>query len=204
MTTDAPAPEAIFVGDSQFALNTVQPRTLGCLTGNCSNLNAPYRSATFAIAGYSLGAGFGCMCDFDAPVAAKYDQNTVKHVVLWGGTNDLGAGNSAAVTYTRLQDRVNAYRAAGYTRIVVLTALPRTSGADVAGYEARRITFNDSVRTGAGSGTWTVADVAGITQIGDAGDENDTTYYETDKIHIKVAAAALIAPVVTTAIQSLP
>lgn len=132
-------------------------------------------------------------------------------LVVWGGTNDLYFGADAATTYSRIVSYCNARKAAGW-RVAVLTILPRTQSGIPAGFETERAALNALLRadaptatayskitTGASYADFLV-DVADDSLIGDAGDELNTTYYSSDKVHLVNAGYAIIASYVKNAL----
>lgn len=127
----------------------------------------------------SHAVGGAVIADLDArkaTVVAAFEPDIDNVVVLWIGTNDLGAGMSAVDAHTALVALVDWYRANGASQIAVATVLPRSFSPDVAGFEARRTAFNGLLH-GDAAGADAVVDVAADPAIGDAGDEFDTTYY---------------------------
>jgi lysophospholipase L1-like esterase len=194
----------IAVGDSQTANLGYQARVVNCLAGNCASASpitdGPWSSITHAFTGYTLAD----MATYDSAVAGDFNANRIKQVlVLWGGTNDMYFGATGAAAYSRLLDRINAYKAAGHTQFVVLTCLPRSNSGTPAGYETERQDFNTRMRNGAPTQGWTVADIVANATIGDAGDEMNTTYYS-DLVHLTNAGHDVIAPIIQAAINSLP
>lgn len=182
-----------FVGDSQTSFDGFQPITVNCLSGNCSGSGGTAYT-------YTNYASPGLRCDelsqYDAAVAAQYNPSRAYEqvVVLWCGTNDVGGGASAATAYSRLQARVSAYRTAGFTKILVLTALPRSTT------EAARTALNDLIRAGAASDTWTVVDVGAQAQIGQLGDNLNPAYYAVDGVHLNIGGWRIVGPMVATAV----
>lgn len=138
--------------------------------------------------------------EIDVHLAADY---ATKTLVVWGGTNDIFLGASAATTITRLQTYLAARRTAGWTRIVVLTILPRSGVGTPGTQEADRQTVNTWIRANAAAEGYVVADVGADSRIGDAGDETDLTYYSTDTTHLIAAGYAVVAGTVKAAIDTL-
>lgn len=122
--------------------------------------------------------------------------------VVFGGTNDLYAGVSAATTLTRLQTYHAGLRVKGF-KTVAVTILPRSDVGVAVGFEAARQTLNTSIR--ANTGTWydSLADVAADIRIGDSGDELDTTYYAVDKVHPNDTGAQILADIVAPIVLGL-
>lgn len=135
-------------------------------------------------------------------------------VIAWGGTNDLYFGASAATTYARIVAYATARKAAGW-RVILLTILPRSNSGTPGSFETDRQSVNASLLADfstatAESGIWTGAayadylvHVGGDATIGDAGDENNTTYY-LDKVHLTNAGYAIVADYVKKAILLFP
>lgn len=194
--------ELIFAGDSHTAgqppgTNQYGPYVTGCLIGNCATTSGKYITTYYATGGFTC-ADVGT--SYDAPIAAHKSALRIQTVVLFCGTNDLRTGDFLASTaYTRLQARVAAYRAAGYTRIVVATILPVT----FAGYATQRALLNGSIIAGASDSTWVVADLAANTTIGEDGDNTNHTYYQGDDVHLTAAGQQIVAGIMATAIQAV-
>lgn len=120
-----------------------------------------------------------------------------KYLVIFAGTNDIHLNaTSGAACWTLMQTYINARISAGWTpsHICVCTMLPRQGA-----HESDRTTFNGSIRSNAAGMGYVVADIGANPTIGDAGDENSSTYY-LDTIHPKDAGHAIIAPIVKAAL----
>ena len=144
----------------------------------------------------------GMAADAAAQIDVLYDAARSRNVlVIWGGENDLYGGASAADTITALSGSCTARRAAGW-KVVVLTLLPCSYTDTPAGYEAARQAVNTSIRANWATYADRIADIAANTTIGDAGDEENTTYYA-DRLHMTAAGYAIVAGIVKTAIESL-
>lgn len=133
------------------------------------------------------------------PLYSSFKRDNI--VVLWGGTNDLYFGASAATTYSRIVEYATARRAAGY-KVIVTTILPR-SGGDIPGtFEADRQTVNTNIRNNWATFADAVADVAANTDIGEAGDDLNLTYYP-DGVHLNNTGYAIVADLVRDQIVTL-
>lgn len=121
-------------------------------------------------------------------------------LVVWEITNELNAGIAAATALSNYTTYCTNRRAVGW-KVIAVTVLPRTSASGT--FEADRQTVNTSIRAGWTSYADALADVAADSRIGDAGDQNDLTYYLADAIHLTTAGAAVVAGIVTTAITGL-
>jgi lysophospholipase L1-like esterase len=139
-----------------------------------------------------------------ANVDAFYDATTYpkNHVVLWGGTNDLIAGDSAATLEGRITTYVNARHAAGW-KVVIVPILDRTG-------------FTAQNRTDAGTvNTWIAAGNSGADAVvtlpsqlaGTSPWTGNPTYWDTDHTHLlvpgytamKAAVEAALLPPVSSA-----
>lgn len=125
-------------------------------------------------------------------------------LIVWAGTNDIALPTiaSAATTYARLVAYCNARRAAGYSKIVVLTTLPRLAGGNV-NFESDRQAYNTLIRAGWATFADALADVAAVAAIGAPNAHLDTTYYQVDGVHLNDTGRGLVSPVVKTAIDSV-
>lgn len=128
--------------------------------------------------------------------------------ILWiqNPTNDIIANNTGEEGYSRLQDYLARRSGAWHARLT-MTITPRTGGSpDHTTAESRRQTYNTLVRNGcAGTAIYTNAsggvvyrcssswfahyliDAAADSRIGDEGDQDDTTYYQVDAIHLNTS-----------------
>lgn len=116
-----------------------------------------------------------------------------KYLIIFAGTNDIFLnGTSGAATWTLLESYINARISAGWTagNICVGTMLPRQGA-----HEADRTTLNSSIRSNAAGMGYKVCDFAADSRIGDAGDENDATYYS-DTIHPTAAGQAILSQII--------
>jgi len=135
----------------------------------------------------------------DSLYSAAFSNNVV---VYWEVTNDLKLGATRADAQARMVTYCQARQAAGF-KVVVGTILPREQVGTPETFEADRIAINTYIRENYTDFADVVADVAGDSRIGDAGDCNDTTYYNADKVHMVDAGYAIVAGIVATAIGTL-
>jgi hypothetical protein len=192
--------QIVSVGDSQTAGGGWQVRTINCLAGNCGSAtpiaDKNWYYASHALSGYTLAD----MAVFDPDVAADFNAHRIKQIaIIWGGTNDLYSGATGATAYSRLLDRINAYKAAGYTKIIVINCLKRSNAGTPAGYETERLDFNARIAAGAGSNGYIVADIAAVPNLQDP---TNTTYF-LDLVHLTGAGQDKMSPVVRDAILTL-
>jgi len=123
-------------------------------------------------------------------------------LVCWEGTNDLILGAAppydARQAYRHLAAYCKARQRAGF-RVVVCTVLPR--GRSAAFYEARNA-LNAELRAHWRSFADGLADVAADKTIGADGAETDTAYYR-DTVHLTAAGYAIVAHMVTVAVERM-
>ena len=156
-------------------------------------------TSNFAVAGQGISA---MVADGVSQVDAVYSSSNGRDtVVYWGGTNDIGfATGQATNTINNIAAYGTARRAAGW-RTYVMTLLPRSDAGVQASFETDRQTINTSIRANWSSYADGLIDIAADTRIGDAGDETDTRYYTSDRVHLNNAGARVVAELVAAAIQ---
>jgi len=128
----------------------------------------------------------------DAPtkVDIHYRPYIPRNVVsFWGGTNDLGQGDSATTTFNRLLSYVSARRAVGW-QVYVKTVTKRGDAPFTAGMETERQSYNTQVINGAAANGYTVLDVASDALLQDT---SNTTYYGADKEHLTTTGYGVVA-----------
>ena len=121
--------------------------------------------------------------------------------VAWAGTNDIYGAESGADAYADYVAYCAARQAAGFL-VVAVTMLPRSGGSPPGDLETQRGTFNTSIRNNWATFANALADVAGSSLIGDAGDELNATYYA-DATHLNATGYGVVAGIVQTAIGTL-
>jgi lysophospholipase L1-like esterase len=117
-------------------------------------------------------------------------------VVIWGGTNDLGDGTTAAVVYSTMQNYCAARQAKGW-RCVIATMLSRVS------LDARKNDLNNLIEA---NHSWAdgLADFTG-TALGCDGCYANSTYFQADGIHpVESAISSIEAPTISAAVNALP
>lgn len=142
--------------------------------------------------------------DLDAAPDAPYDNRKASNIcAVWAGTNSLSLGEdddfTGANAYSLLVAYCQARRAAGH-QVVVFTCLPRDDDGLVATYEAQRLIFNASIRSGWTSFADALVDVAAS---GNLSNPENATYFDADKIHLTVAGEGVVAGLAYTAIRAL-
>lgn len=120
-----------------------------------------------------------------------------KYLVIFAGTNDIFLNStSGANTWLLLKAYIEARIAAGWSaaNICVVTMLPRQGQ-----HESDRTAYNSAIRSNQATYGYKIADVAANSTIGDAGDENNTTYY-LDTIHPTAAGHVIIQGIISAAL----
>jgi hypothetical protein len=117
---------------------------------------------------------------------------------VWEGTLTL-SGVSADEYHTQLKAYCLARKAAGF-EVVVMTTLPWL---DDPAEEAKRVASNALIRADWADYADALADVALDGRIGDPGDQNDTTYYIGDAVHLNDAGNAIVAGIVRAAVNGI-
>ena len=118
---------------------------------------------------------------------------------MWGGSNDLYAGVSAADIEAGLSTWCAARKAAHPDiKIILCTYLPRYEV-----NEATRQELNAWIRANYAIIADGLADIGGDPTIGEYGDQNNETYYNVDHVHCNTAGYTIVAGIVYAAIQGL-
>lgn len=115
------------------------------------------------------------------------------------GINDLQEGASPATAYSSLLTYVAARKAAGWNQIIVSTLTDCTCAAS----RANIVSFNSSVRSGAGANGYIVTDPGGDAIMGCAGCSLNTTYFQAG-IHPTAAGHSIMgaAPYLISALNT--
>lgn len=162
-------------------------------------LGSDWKIYSVAVAGQTLA---NMQSDAAAEIDPLYDAGLSKNVlVCWEGLLDVYGGADVATTLTRMETYCAARQAAGW-QVVVLTCLPSLYIS-----EANRGALNTGIRNNYGDWADALADIAADSRIGDAGDNDDATYYnnsDTNKTHMTQAGFAIVASIVKAAIDGLP
>lgn len=132
-----------------------------------------------------------------------YQRQRIKNIVVaWEVTNDVGLGGANATqAYNNIVTYCTARRAAGF-QVVVVTVLPIHQTTYPA-FEALRQTVNTNIRNNWATFADAIADIGADSTIGEAGDEQNQTYYQVDQLHLRVPAGTIIAGYVKDAILTL-
>ncbi len=113
-------------------------------------------------------------------------------------------GVTQATWQANITSYISQVKAAGVDKVIFLTILPRDSfGAVNPAFETARQTWNTWVRANAVStGIDAIADVGADATIGQAGQEDNLTYY-VDGTHTTAAGDAIVQGLVIAAINSV-
>lgn len=133
--------------------------------------------------------------------------HTNSYVVIFAGTNDL-LTESETTAFARLKDLAQDLKADGFTGIVVITCLPRHhttnpgTSAAAAAFNTKRLAFNDAILADTSGDFAAVVDVE-LIDIGVNGEQDNTTYYNIDNVHLNYTGQQQLADHVSTTIQGL-
>lgn len=152
----------------------------------------------YAVTGSSTASLTARAAVFDADLFIPGKTNWA---AIWAGTNDLVYGVTAVQTETNIQTYCLARQAAGW-KVAMFTLLPRSDAAAPGDFETSRQTVNTWIRANWASFADLLVDVAADVRIGDAGDELDLTYYAADQVHLNNTGRAVVAGILTTALQT--
>ncbi|MGE0200350.1 MAG: SGNH/GDSL hydrolase family protein [Candidatus Melainabacteria bacterium] len=166
-----------------------------------SNLGA-YRYQNEATSGHTLNQmDSGAGATVDAIDFAVLAPGGTRILVVWGGTNDMAGGDSAATAYADLRAYVQHRAGTGkYNRILICTAVPRSGS----GVNTKLNDFNNLIRSNwstelAADGATNLVDLAANSPFNDFtnnnGSEQNTTYYR-DLVHLTDLGNRLIAEII--------
>lgn len=138
---------------------------------------------------------------YPTEVAPFYDPRRQMSVVsLWGGTNDIFFGASAATVKSRIQTYCETAKAAGFV-VVVLSIIARSTFN--AGQEAIRLEVNQWLRENHTTFAHALSDVGGLSVFNSLAATANPTWY-TDGTHITDAGQTLVAQTTNTAFATIP
>jgi lysophospholipase L1-like esterase len=151
--------------------------------------------------GFTLGGG-----DSVISRAALADPHHATHrLYVFAGTNDLAVGVKATDLFPKFQQWLGERIAAGwaYDQIYVLTTLPRgglfQNGETASMFEIRRANYNAMLVNDAAAKGYNIVRLDLNAQIGGPGAYNNSTYYQSDKVHLTIAGQNVIAAEVMAA-----
>lgn len=165
-------------------------------TSVLTSLGSPYTGANVGIGGTQIEAA---ITRASANVDSRYNSTRLDNVCcFFDGSNDMAGAFTAQQVYDNLKIYWAARRAIGW-KVVAFTLLPRGEDADV---ETKRQAINTLIKSDSTLYD-ALVDLGADATIGEAGDQNNLTYYGADKTHLTTDGYAVLIPLVVTAIQSL-
>lgn len=200
--TQVLAPLLVLDGNSLMN-NSLQVRINNCLAGNCAAgtpLDSGWIVQNFGVSGQTTPQ---MIADFNTQIAPLYNAGRTKNIyVMWEATNHhyIDSSITAAQALDSIVTLCQKAQVVGFD-VVIPNVLPRSNAGTPVDFETWRASFNSLLSTNATTYGYKVADVAGNTTIGDAGDETNTTYYS-DLVHLTDAGNDIVAPLVATQIQA--
>jgi len=195
-------PQFVAVGDSlTFGVGA----TGGCTYPNilAAQLGSPWGGYNQGVPGWGLDSMIGAAASQVDPLYnASHSQNVV---ILWGGTNDIDLGSSAATVYGKIVTYGTARHAAHPWKVGIMSILPRSSSNpnfETVRQALRTLLLADFTVATANPNAWlpgpgiTYADafydVGNDPVIGQASDQL-TTWYQPDHIHLSDGANGIVA-----------
>jgi lysophospholipase L1-like esterase len=185
--------DSLTLGTGSTAGNSYPDQTLALLGGE-----SLYKFHNFGFSGaktYQIAADVATQTD--VLYGARYPLNVY---ALWVATNNLKLAEAVATVYAEYVALCEDRRAVGF-KVIAFTVLPRHDSVP-GGFEADRQSFNTLIRANWSTFADALADVAADSRIGDAGDDNDATYYS-DEVHLTDAGYAVVASITASAIRTL-
>lgn len=142
----------------------------------------------------------------DVSKCTWYAQNLTNKkmiAIVFLGGNDILGGATGAQAFTRLETFVTALKSGGFDEVKVITCLPRyaTGTQNNTDFETHRQTFNDAIVANANGLFDDVIDVETIA-IGTNGNQDTTTNYSVDHIHLNSTGHVLLAGLVDNYIDN--
>lgn len=194
----------LLVLDGNSLMNTsLQVRITNCLAGNCAAgtpLESQWVVQNFGVSGQTTPQ---MLADFSTQVAPLYNANRSKNIyVMWEATNHhyVNPSVTASQAFDSILTLCQTAQAVGFD-VVIPNVLPRSNSGTPSDFETWRSSFNSLLASNEATYGYKLADVAGNTTIGDAGDETNTTYYS-DLVHLTDAGNNIVAPIIATEIQA--
>ena len=136
----------------------------------------------------------------DALLASTATWRTAAILSILVGANDGSYSGGATAFAAALASYCDARRAAGW-KVVVCTCLPAFGAGNA--FDSFRLAVNTIIRTWVGVHCDAIADVGADAIIGQAAATDNTTYWNTDKVHPTAATAAIMKPYLEAAANSL-
>lgn len=156
-----------------------------------------YKITNVSIGGQTIGSSTPNMITRSSPTP-YYDATADKNILLMGGgTNDicimLSSGYSVANIFSFWQTYYSARLAEGW-KIIPRTILPRTqvTCGNLANFENDRNSLNTLIRNFCTANNVYLCDCGADSTIGVNGASDNTTYYNSDKVHLIQAGADIL------------
>jgi lysophospholipase L1-like esterase len=122
--------------------------------------------------------------------------------ICWGGHNDFAGGADVDTVLKRTEVCCSLAQTDGYT-VIVMAMLPSTYSGQPAKLDSMRCAYNDSLRAQYSGWADAMVELDQDADIGQDGDQNNTTFYSADKIHLTNAGYAIVADSVIAEVDSL-
>lgn len=192
--TLAPANQLPIIGDS-LTEGLAAVANLGWANILDNNIGGTWLNRSYAASGTSAQSQAAFAAGYASLFSGSFTKNAA---VLFIGTNDLGANSrTAAQLLGDLSTLTTAMSGAGFS-IIMCTIVARDDGAWNGTKETHRLTANAGM---AGlPGVTSVVDLAANAAFSNP---SDTTYYQTDKLHLTDAANTVIESLVRPAVLAL-
>jgi lysophospholipase L1-like esterase len=143
----------------------------------------------------------GAITEAASELTPCFDSRKGSNVLcLWLGINDFRAGSSPSAVYSQLTSYCALRRATGF-KIIIGTVTPCSIGGTDINYEANRQEFNANVRANYSSFADGLFDIGNDANMGQAGQETNTTYYSGDNCHPNNTGYAIVAGLAKIAID---
>ena len=167
-----------------------------------SMLPKPYKVTTTAVGGITC-TSISTASPNQHKIAVQQGYNNM--ILIECGSNDIFTGRTPSQAYTDLQTVISNDRTVDSTDpIFVLTMIDRANGSQ----ETNRQTYNTSIRNGItvatiGTGPIYLVDIGGSSSpLGVSGNSTNTTYFQSDQIHLTEAGYNVIANYAYSAIMN--
>lgn len=131
--------------------------------------------------------------------------HTTSYCIIFAGTNDISVdGLTGAQAFARLQTLTSNLKAGGVDNVIVITPLPRgesTSPGSIS-FEIARQAFSNLCVAAEGSDFLAVVDTRNLV-IGVNGEQDSTTYYVNDYVHMNAAGEDVLGDAVATVLNGI-
>lgn len=159
-----------------------------------------------------------CVSQYAGSIAIYYNYKTwftKNRLILWAGTNDIEAGTAVATILANYSTYISAAQATGY-EVILIPQISRNYTASGIGALQKKLNaclVNDAIFAGStGANEVVTLPAQFYTPRTDYGSDaafqtawdalnNNTTYYDVDRVHLKESAYGIIADTLTPVIQ---